>query len=61
MDQGLSAPAGLQKLARKEIEDMDGKHDGLSPGDRVDLGFLWEHCRFFDPDTGHRIKIRHRP
>ncbi|MDZ7667527.1 MAG: TOBE domain-containing protein [Desulfotignum sp.] len=34
-----------------------GKHAGLSPGDRVDLGFLWEHCHFFDPDTGKRIAV----
>ena len=31
-------------------------HNWLSPGDRVDLGFLLEHCLFFDPDTGNRIK-----
>jgi sn-glycerol 3-phosphate transport system ATP-binding protein len=30
-------------------------HNRLSPGDRVDLGFLWKHCHFFDPDTGNRI------
>jgi len=34
-----------------------GKHAGLSPGDQVDLGFLWEHCHFFDPDTGNRITV----
>jgi sn-glycerol 3-phosphate transport system ATP-binding protein len=34
-----------------------GKHAGLSPGERVELGFLWEHCHFFDPDTGNRIAV----
>jgi len=34
-----------------------GKHAGLSPGERVELGFLWEHCHFFDPDTGKRITV----
>jgi sn-glycerol 3-phosphate transport system ATP-binding protein len=34
-----------------------GKHAGLSPGNRVELGFLWKHCHFFDPDTGDRIAV----
>jgi sn-glycerol 3-phosphate transport system ATP-binding protein len=36
-------------------------HNRLSPGDRVDLGFLWEHCHFFDPDTGLCIALSVTP
>ncbi|MCA1784677.1 MAG: hypothetical protein LC657_01705 [Desulfobacteraceae bacterium] len=28
------------------------KHAGLSPGDRVNPGFLWEHGHFFDTKPG---------
>ena len=42
---------------RQPLIIRSGKHAGLSPGDQVDLGFLWEHCHFFDPDTGNRIAV----
>jgi sn-glycerol 3-phosphate transport system ATP-binding protein len=29
----------------------------LSPGDPVELGFVWENCHFFDPDTGKRMAV----
>jgi sn-glycerol 3-phosphate transport system ATP-binding protein len=43
--------------AKKPLIIRSGKHSGLARGDRLDLGFLWEHCHFFDPDTGHRISM----
>ncbi len=33
---------------------------GVSPGDRLNPGFLGEHCHFFDPDTGNRISLKHQ-
>jgi sn-glycerol 3-phosphate transport system ATP-binding protein len=48
----------IQYGPRKQPLIVRGKHQtGLSPGDRVDLGFLWEHCHFFGPDTGKRIPV----
>ena len=31
------------------------ENNRLLTGDPVDLGFLWAHCHFFDPETGLRI------
>jgi sn-glycerol 3-phosphate transport system ATP-binding protein len=32
-------------------------HNRFSPGNRVNLGFLRDHCHFFDPDSGYRIHL----
>jgi sn-glycerol 3-phosphate transport system ATP-binding protein len=48
----------IQYAPRKLPLIVRGKHQtGLSPGDRVTLGFLGEHCHFFDPDTENRIEV----
>jgi sn-glycerol 3-phosphate transport system ATP-binding protein len=52
----IQCGSGKQPLIIRSKE-----YSRLSPGDTVDLGFLWKHCHFFDPDTGLRIVLSLKP